>query len=373
MEVDGRRQQDVDALAAALERQQPPEPLDPRLVPRRGQRRRGRDVGRRLALVPALPADTRRARPTSRSAAIPRPARDAATRSRHPSADVPSAPGCSSSMRRQYADAMRALIFDVFGTCVDWRASIDRGGRALRAAGGVRGRVAGPVPAAAGDGPRRLAAVGEPRRAAPDRARHRAARLQRRAVRAGSRRAHEGVASARPVARRGRRPHRSQGRPHHRPLLERPHRPVGQSREVRRDCRGTRSSAPRSPAPTSPTRRSTSRASTRSASNRTRSAWSPPTTGISSAAQAVGLRTAFVPRPTEHGPDQTTDLAPEGDYDVVATDFWQSSLRPVSSVHIIATRDRAWTPDTLRALQRVTDARSRIFRSTTCCPSCWNA
>ena len=30
----------------------------------------------------------------------------------------------SSSMTRQYADAMRALIFDVFGTCVDWRTSI---------------------------------------------------------------------------------------------------------------------------------------------------------------------------------------------------------------------------------------------------------
>ena len=27
-------------------------------------------------------------------------------------------------MTRQYADAMRALIFDVFGTCVDWRTSI---------------------------------------------------------------------------------------------------------------------------------------------------------------------------------------------------------------------------------------------------------
>jgi 2-haloacid dehalogenase len=45
------------------------------------------------------------------------------------------------------------------------------------------------------------------------------------------------------------------------------------------------------------------------------------------AAQAVGLRTAFVPRPAEHGPAQTTDLAPEGDYDVVATDFWQLADR----------------------------------------------
>ncbi len=28
------------------------------------------------------------------------------------------------------------------------------------------------------------------------------------------------------------------------------------------------------------------------------------------AARAEGLKTAFVPRPTEHGPDQTTDLEP---------------------------------------------------------------
>jgi 2-haloacid dehalogenase len=39
------------------------------------------------------------------------------------------------------------------------------------------------------------------------------------------------------------------------------------------------------------------------------------------AAQELGLRTAFVPRPREHGPRQTTDLEPEGDYDHVAPDF----------------------------------------------------
>ena len=39
------------------------------------------------------------------------------------------------------------------------------------------------------------------------------------------------------------------------------------------------------------------------------------------AAQAEGLRTAFVPRPREYGPGQTTDLAPEGSWDVVARDF----------------------------------------------------
>ncbi len=39
------------------------------------------------------------------------------------------------------------------------------------------------------------------------------------------------------------------------------------------------------------------------------------------AAQAVGLMTAFVPRPTEHGPGQTKALAPTGHWTVVATDF----------------------------------------------------
>jgi 2-haloacid dehalogenase len=39
------------------------------------------------------------------------------------------------------------------------------------------------------------------------------------------------------------------------------------------------------------------------------------------AAQAEGMCTAFVPRLTEYGPAQTTDLTPEGDWDVIAEDF----------------------------------------------------
>src|SRR3954451_6671815 len=35
------------------------------------------------------------------------------------------------------------------------------------------------------------------------------------------------------------------------------------------------------------------------------------------AAQALGFRTAFVARPTEHGPQQTADLAPDADYDLM--------------------------------------------------------
>src|ERR671910_133614 len=38
-------------------------------------------------------------------------------------------------------------------------------------------------------------------------------------------------------------------------------------------------------------------------------------------AAGCGLQTAFVPRPMEYGPDQTSDLAPEQEFDVVATDF----------------------------------------------------
>jgi 2-haloacid dehalogenase len=39
------------------------------------------------------------------------------------------------------------------------------------------------------------------------------------------------------------------------------------------------------------------------------------------AAQEQGLLTAFVPRPAEHGPGQTTDLTPEGQWTIVAADF----------------------------------------------------
>ena len=39
------------------------------------------------------------------------------------------------------------------------------------------------------------------------------------------------------------------------------------------------------------------------------------------AARAEGLRTAFVPRPAEYGPGQTTDLVPDGPWDFVAKDL----------------------------------------------------
>jgi 2-haloacid dehalogenase len=43
--------------------------------------------------------------------------------------------------------------------------------------------------------------------------------------------------------------------------------------------------------------------------------------GDLAAARACGFRTAFVPRPTEHGPHQTTDLTPDQDWDFIASDF----------------------------------------------------
>ena len=39
------------------------------------------------------------------------------------------------------------------------------------------------------------------------------------------------------------------------------------------------------------------------------------------AARRCGLRTAFIPRPTEHGPGQTSDLGPEEEWDAVASDI----------------------------------------------------
>jgi 2-haloacid dehalogenase len=39
------------------------------------------------------------------------------------------------------------------------------------------------------------------------------------------------------------------------------------------------------------------------------------------AARALGLKTAFIPRPLEFGPNQTTDLQPESNWTIVATDI----------------------------------------------------
>ena len=43
--------------------------------------------------------------------------------------------------------------------------------------------------------------------------------------------------------------------------------------------------------------------------------------GDLAAASAQGFRTAFVPRPAEHGSSQTRDVKAERDWDVIAADF----------------------------------------------------
>jgi 2-haloacid dehalogenase len=45
------------------------------------------------------------------------------------------------------------------------------------------------------------------------------------------------------------------------------------------------------------------------------------------AARAIGFQTAFVPRPTEYGPAQSTNLKPDADRDVVAADFVDLAAR----------------------------------------------
>ena len=45
------------------------------------------------------------------------------------------------------------------------------------------------------------------------------------------------------------------------------------------------------------------------------------------AAQRLGFQTAFIGRPTEYGPHQTKDFAPEGDFTVVAADLVDLSYR----------------------------------------------
>lgn len=46
------------------------------------------------------------------------------------------------------------------------------------------------------------------------------------------------------------------------------------------------------------------------------------------AAQRSGLQTAFVARPVEHGPGQTKDLSPTGNWDPIITDFADLARQP---------------------------------------------
>lgn len=49
--------------------------------------------------------------------------------------------------------------------------------------------------------------------------------------------------------------------------------------------------------------------------------------GDLAAAQRLGLRTAFIPRPTEYGPRQIRDFGPEGEWDIVAADMEDFATR----------------------------------------------
>ena len=67
--------------------------------------------------------------------------------------------------------------------------------------------------------------------------------------------------------------------------------------------------------------------------------------GDLAAARAVGLSTAFIPRPTEHGPAQSTDLAPTGPWDIVARDF----LDLADQLDTLAAPDSLEEPDVFPA------------------------
>jgi 2-haloacid dehalogenase len=52
-------------------------------------------------------------------------------------------------------------------------------------------------------------------------------------------------------------------------------------------------------------------------------------------AAECGLQTAFVPRPAEYGPNQTSDLTAEHEFDLVATDFVDLAHQLESSLESI--------------------------------------
>lgn len=61
--------------------------------------------------------------------------------------------------------------------------------------------------------------------------------------------------------------------------------------------------------------------------------------GDLAAASDQGLRTGFIPRPTEHGPGQRRDLEPEGPWDVVAADCLDLARRMETAGHPPAATD----------------------------------
>jgi hypothetical protein len=173
----------------------------------------------------------------------------------------------SSAAQKVPMTGIKALVFDVFGTVVDWRTSVAREAEALAKSKGpddrraeVRRRVARAVRPDDGSRAQGHAAVDQARSAAPDDPRSDRGRL--RLLRPhGDRARHpqSRVASAAAVARQRRGPGPAQEAVHHRAAVERQHRAHDRSRPALGPAVGTVFSAPNSFATTSPIPRCISR------------------------------------------------------------------------------------------------------------------
>ena len=105
-----------------------------------------------------------------------------------------------------------------------------------------------------------------------------------------------------------RRPHEIEGRVHYCPALQWEHRVDPRTWRNARACPGTQSSARKSCKPISHRRRSICAPPTFSAMEPEQIGLVAAHNGDLAAARKCGMRTVFIPRPTEHGPNQTTDL-----------------------------------------------------------------
>jgi hypothetical protein len=96
------------------------------------------------------------------------------------------------------------------------------------------------------------------------------------------------------------------------------------------------------------------------------------------AARSHGMRTAFVPRPREYGPGQTSDLTPEEDWDVVARDFghlatvmktWAWIPRGQAQGSVFWNRKRAQQPLSVKAIQKKMERYAKAAGITASCQS----
>ena len=140
----------------------------------------------------------------------------------------------------------KALLFDVFGTVVDWRSSIIADLTALRRQEGHQGRLgrlhrrlARPLSAGHGGGALRPPRLDHPRRAAPREPGHAARQVRHRRAERGRQGPHQPrLASAEALARRGGGPDAAQVALHHRHAVERQRRPAHAHGQERRPAVG---------------------------------------------------------------------------------------------------------------------------------------